>query len=201
MKKNIFWAVLLSAAVVSLSGCGEQEASIRLYDATSRLVIKSFDDMLDMPYFVGCETVETDIELAAFGAEKGMPWVKEAMEWYHGRDFIKEDGSMELEVQPKIMSRVLGSKYAWTPVGRKEEVTREEDKLFIFPCDWFNAHPFDDAGRCYYKITGNTHSIHHYAGQWRPSKYIGGPLHKLYYRLFNIDWRLSDRKVKLFGKK
>ena len=163
-------------------------------------VIKSFDDVLDLPYFVGSETEETSLELAAFGAEKGMPWVKTAMEWYQGRHFIKEDGSMELEVQPKIMSRVLGSKYTWTPVDKKEEVTEDSDKLFIFPCEWFSAHPFSDKGGCEYKVTKNTHSIHHYAGQWRDEDYDGGKLHKWFYKIFKIDWRLLDRVFKLHGK-
>lgn len=67
MKKNIFWAVLLSAAVVSLSGCGEQEASIRLYDATSRLVIKSFDDegSVTMPTYRNSKT--GDVPYAELG--------------------------------------------------------------------------------------------------------------------------------------
>ena len=163
-------------------------------------VIKSFDDVLDLPYFVGSETDETSIELAAFGAEKGTPWVKTALDWYDGRDFIKEDGSMELEVQPIIMNRVLASKYSLTPIEEKDEVTREEDKLFIFPNEWFNAHPFGKTGRPEYRVTDHTHSIHHYAGQWRPMDYVGGPLHKLYYKLFNVNWRLEDRFVKLQGK-
>jgi len=164
-------------------------------------VIKSFDDVLDMPYFVGSETEETSLELAAFGAEKGLPWVKTAMEWYEGRDFIKEDGTMETEVQPKVMSRILGSKYQWTPVEKKEEVTADPDKLFIFPCDWFSAHPLSENGGCEYKITKNTHSIHHYAGQWRDEDYQGGRLHKWFYKLMGIDWKLLDRVFKLHGEK
>ena len=164
-------------------------------------VIKSFDDVLDLPYFVGSETEETSLELAAFGAEKGIQWVKDALDWYEGRNFIKDDGSMELEVQPLIMSRLLNSRYKWTPIKGKDEVTREKDKLFIFPCEWFNAHPFSETGGCKYVITENTHSIHHYAGQWRDDEYLGGPLHKWFYKIFKIDWRLLDREFKLHGKR
>ena len=31
--------------------------------------------------------------------------------------------------------------------------------------------------------------------------YPGGLLHKWFYKLFGIDWRLIDREVKLYGKK
>ena len=147
-------------------------------------VIRSFDDMLDLPYFVGSETEKTSLELAAFGAEKGMPWVKAAMEWYEGRNFVNEDGSWEVEVQPLIMSRVLGARYKWTPISGKEEVTRDEERLFIFPSEWFNAHPFSETGV-----------------QWRDDEYYGGLLHKWYYKIMGIDWRLLDRGFKLYGKK
>ena len=164
-------------------------------------VIKSFDDMLDLPYFVGSETEETSIELAAFGAEKGARWVKTALDYYEGRNFFKEDGTMDLEVQPIVMSRALRAEYGWTPILRKEEVLPDPDKLFIFPCEWFSAHPFKEGGGCKYTITDNTHSIHHYAGLWRDEGYLGGPLHRWFYKTFNINWRLLDREFKLYGKK
>lgn len=164
-------------------------------------VIKSFDDVLDLPYFVGSETEDTSIELAAFGAEKGSPWVKTALDYYEGRNFVGEDGAMDLEVQPLVMSRLLNSKYEWIPISGKEEVSRDGTKLCVFPCDWFSAHPFKEGGGCEYRITENTHSIHHYAGQWRDEEYIGGPLHKWFYKIFGINWRLLDKFVKLHGKK
>ena len=104
-------------------------------------------------------------------------------------------------MQPLIMSRVLGARYKWTPISGKEEVTRDEGRLFIFPSEWFNAHPFSETGACRYTITDNTHSIHHYAGQWRDDEYYGGLLHKWYYKIMGIDWRLLDRGFKLYGKK
>ncbi|MBQ4189828.1 MAG: glycosyl transferase, partial [Bacteroidales bacterium] len=53
--------------------------------------IRPFDDLLDLPYFVGAEAGLGGIELAAFGAEKGLEWVEYAMHYYEGRNFIKED--------------------------------------------------------------------------------------------------------------
>ena len=108
---------------------------------------------------------------------------------------------MEIDVQPRIMGNLMRSKYEWTPIKRKEEVTRDEDRLFVFPCEWFNAHPISENGGSRYFITDDTHTIHHYAGQWRNDKYLGGPLHKLYYKVFGLDWRFDDRFFKLHGKK
>ena len=163
-------------------------------------VLRSFDDVMSLPYFVGSETNETSLELAAFGAEKGTQWIRDAMTWYENHSFLKEDGTMELEVQPKIMGRVLGSKYKWTQVSGMNEVIRDSENLFIFPCDWFNAHPRLETGECVYRVTNNTHCIHHYANQWTDMVYGGGVLHKWFFKLFNIDWRLLDRVFKLHGK-
>lgn len=165
-------------------------------------VLKSFDDVLDLPYFVCQEIGPGGLELAAFGAEQGMSWVKTAMDWYEKRDFIKEDGSMQLEVQPLIMKHFLSETYQWTLISEKEEVVREDDKLCVLPCDWFNAHPFCDkkGDGVIYPVTKNTHCIHHYAGQWREIK--SGPIHSLLSKLFNINWinqRVNER-VHLYGK-
>lgn len=165
-------------------------------------VLKSFDDVLDLPYFVCQEIGSGRLELAAFGAEQGTSWVKTAMDWYENRHFIKEDGSMHLEVQPLIMKRFLSATYKWTLVSGKEEVVRDDDKLCVLPCDWFNAHPFNDerdGGKN--PVTENTHCIHHYAGQWRDIK--SGPIHALLAKLFNINWRIQrmNKRVHLYGKR
>ena len=156
-------------------------------------VLKSFDDVLDLPYFVCQEVDSKSLELAAFGAEKGMPWVKTAMEWYHNRSFIQSNGSMHVEVQPRIMNRLLRKKYQLTIVSKKEEVAIDYKRIFILPSDWFNAHPIIGDTKCpEYMITENTHSIHHYAGQWRDevtALYQRGPLHKIYYRIMRIFGR------------
>lgn len=164
-------------------------------------VLKSFDDVLDLPYFVCHEIAPGGLELAAFGAEKGTPWVKTAMDWYENRDFIKEDGSMHLEVQPLIMKRLLSETYRLTLISGKEDVVREDDKLCVLPCDWFNAHPYiDERNEVIYPVTENTHCIHHNANLWRDIQ--SGPIHSLLSKLFNINWRIRrmNKRVHLYGK-
>lgn len=166
-------------------------------------VLKSFDDVLDLPYFV-CQEVSWEVkslELAAFGAEKGMPWVKTAMEWYENRSFIDDSGSMNLEPQPRIMKRVLSDKYQLTLISRKEEVVRDNSKIYLFPFDWFNAHPIIVGEGAKYMVTEHTHSIHHYAAQWRDIQ--SGPLHTFFHKLFKINRNVvrMNKRVKLYGKK
>lgn len=162
-------------------------------------VIRSFDDVLDLPYFVCSETRREEVEVAAFGAEKGCRWIKDCLDYYQGRNFINQDGSREMEVQPKLLSRIIHEKYNWVQIENMSEFDTDPSNFCILPCDWFGAHPIID-DECVYMVTENTHSIHHYANSWMENKYPGGLLHKLYYKITGQDWRLTDRYFTLYEK-
>ncbi|MFR7603161.1 MAG: hypothetical protein ACLUYV_05160 [Alistipes shahii] len=49
------------------------------------------DPLLDLPYFKGAETAGT-IEAAVLGAEKGCDWIKQCLDYYEGRKFVRENG-------------------------------------------------------------------------------------------------------------
>ena len=164
-------------------------------------VIRPFDRFLNLPYFVGVEAVPTSVELAAFGAEKGTAWVKHAMEYYEGRSFIQENGQMDINTMPVVIGEHLRKKYQWTPIEDLSQFDPVPSKFCILPLDWFCAHPSDPENGIRYYITENTHSIHHYANSWSDEEYKGGLLHKWFYKLFGINWRMLDRNFKLYGKK
>lgn len=155
-------------------------------------VLKSFDEFLDLPYFVCSEVFGHFVELAAFGAEKGCGWVKDCMEYYQNRDFIRPDGTFDFEVQPKIAGEIINRKYEWVSIENPSEFDPDPSKFCILPCDWFGAHPIID-GKCVYKVTENTHSVHQFANSWCDDEYPGGLLHKLYYKITKKNWHLLER--------
>ena len=65
-------------------------------------VLKGFDDLLDLPYFMGVEKAQTP-EAAIIGAEKGCDWIKLCLDYYENRPFINEDGSLNIQTVPAIM--------------------------------------------------------------------------------------------------
>ena len=65
-------------------------------------VLKNFDDLLGLPYFIGAEKAQTP-EAAIIGAEKGCDWIKQCLDYYNGRPFINEDGSLNIQTLPDIM--------------------------------------------------------------------------------------------------
>ena len=162
-------------------------------------VIKPFDEFLNLPYFIGSEVEPSRPEMAAFGAEKGTPWVKDAMELFTERSFLKEDGQMDITDIPTVLEKLFHEKYEWTPIENLSEFDPDPSKICVLPVEWFNAHPRVDEKRLKYNVTGNTHSIHHFANSWTGWEYPGGPLHKLYYKITGKDWLLSDKRFKLYG--
>lgn len=164
-------------------------------------VIRSFDDLLRLPYFIGIEAGPDGVEVAAFGAEKGTPWVKDMLDYYLDRDFIDENGEMSMTPMPRIMTKLIQGKYYYTNIRTIEEFDPDPSKFCVFPVDWFCAHPFAfNYGHAYY-ITRNTHCIHHFANSWTPSEYKGGPLHKLYYKVTGKDWKhYKGNRFRLYGK-
>ena len=69
-------------------------------------VLKSFDDLLDLPYFMGEEKAQTP-EAAIIGAEKGCDWIKLCLDYYKDRSFVNEDGSLNIQTVPAIMIRQI----------------------------------------------------------------------------------------------
>lgn len=67
-------------------------------------VLKSFDNLLNNDIVVAYENEEkTGIEAGVFGAEKHNPIIKQCLSYYINRNFIKDDGSFDTLVLPKIM--------------------------------------------------------------------------------------------------
>ena len=65
-----------------------------IYLDSDVLVYKNFDALLSLPYFIG-EDYDGAFEAAVIGAEKHLPFVKHLLDYYDGRNFVREDGTYE----------------------------------------------------------------------------------------------------------
>ena len=72
-------------------------------------VLKKFDDLLNQRQFLG-EEASGDIEAAVMGAESGLDWVKECLDHYEKRPFLKNDGKFDMTPVPLLVSRVISKK-------------------------------------------------------------------------------------------
>lgn len=159
-------------------------------------VLKSFNDLLDLPYFMGAEKAGT-IEAAIMGAEKGLDWTKICLDYYLNRAFIKSDSALDIRKVPEIMVEEINKIKSIRHLSLDEtRIIREMDfqkEVLVMPDDFFSPKVFDSREIL---ITPNTYAIHHYQNSWF------SPKAKMYYRgrtfmirIFGYKW---VRKVECF---
>lgn len=129
-------------------------------------VLKSYDDLLDLPYFVGAEKAQTP-EAAIMGAEKGCDWIKKCLDYYEDRPFIKPDGSLDIQTVPEIMIKQIEQIKPVRVLSLKDSLNiRKMDmqkEVLIFNDAFFSPKVFDSHE---VEITPQTYAIHHYQNSW-----------------------------------
>ena len=156
-------------------------------------VKKDFLPFLDGKLMLGFENPEkVGIEAGCFGAEKKSAFIKKCLDYYEGRKFIKEDGTFDTEVLPKIMKSFLP----------------ENELGNVVDYDYFTAKSFLTG-----KIieTERTFAVHNFAGSWNTKR--EQTYYKTRQRLCNrlgiktglvlsfpsfLIWQLCDFGIKIF---
>lgn len=150
-------------------------------------VLKSFDDLLELPYFVGAEKAQTP-EAAIMGAEKGCDWIKKCLDYYNDRPFINKDGSFNIQTVPDIMIRQIEQIKPVRVLSIEDSLNicqlDMQKEVLVFNDAFFSPKVFDSRE---VEITPYTYAIHHYQNSWF------SPKAKVYYRIRTIF-------VKLFGR-
>lgn len=131
-----------------------------IYLDSDVVVYKSFNDLLELPYFIGEDYVHC-FEPAIIGAEKGVPWLKDVLQRYENRSFIKEDGSYDMRGLPYVFHDQLTSRYTFRLLKNKTDFIDREGVINIFPYDYFNSRDYIAAKQ--YK---SSYCSHNYAGSW-----------------------------------
>lgn len=108
-------------------------------------MLKSFNPLLDNEYFIG-EEAGGDVEAAVMGAEKGLGWVKECLDYYKDRHFIETDGSMNMRPVPLLINSKV-----------------ESHGLHILPYFYFSPKDYN-IGKI--DINDDTYCVHHFDGKW-----------------------------------
>ena len=132
-----------------------------IYLDSDVLVYKSFDDLLHLPYFIGQDQIKA-FEAAVIGAEKGCKWIKDVLDTYEDKSFIKDDGSYDMMELPVRFHHVLvGNEYHFRRLHKIETYQEEEDLINVFDECFFNSH--DTIG---VKKTRKSYCAHNYTGSW-----------------------------------
>ena len=141
-----------------------------IYLDTDVEVVKAFDDLLHLPYFVGSEG-NGIIEAGVFGAEARQSWIKDCLDYYIDKPFIKPDGSLDTLTLPRIMMQQIGLHREIVEVSKPtllSQANPRSNQLLMLPQDFFCAK---NHGSGMITKTDNTYSIHHFAMSWHPKRY------------------------------
>ena len=133
-----------------------------IYMDTDVEVVKPLDSFLHYHAFSGFEN-EINVPTGIMASEMGGRWAKENLEYYNGRHFVKEDGSLDLTTNVSTITNYMIAK------GLKQNNSLQDfpGLIILFPKDYFCPKSYVD-GRIY--LTSNTVTIHHFAGSWKSSK-------------------------------
>lgn len=139
-------------------------------------VLGNFNEFLELPYFIGAEKAQTP-EAAVIGAEKGCDWIKQCLDYYQNRAFVKEDGSLDIRKLPEIMVEQIQKLKPMRVLSLEDSLNiRELDmqkEVLVLSDEFFSPKVFDSRE---VEITPYTCAIHHYQNSWF------SPKAKAYYR-------------------
>lgn len=153
-------------------------------------VLKSFDDLLELPYFFGREhyfdmiDASNTIEAATMGCEKGNPVIKACLDFYKGRNFVKPNGEHDMLILPYAMALVF-SRYTLKDIEGIEDFDSDSKKICLFPMDYFSPK---NTRTLEVDATKNTYSVHHFNGSW-------------YTKAQSVHVKLRIKLCKVFGEK
>lgn len=126
-------------------------------------VIKSYDELLDLPYFIGAEQTPFGIEAATMAFHKGSTFIKEILDGYMDKSFVNDDNTLNTEPLPRIVRRYIAANYDYHLIHSKKEFLNKQNIINVFSEDFFSPKHYKTREIC---ITSNTYSIHHFAGSW-----------------------------------
>lgn len=131
-----------------------------IYMDTDVEIIKPLDNLLHLSAFSGYESNKYDnFPTGLMASSKGGVWVKEQLDYYTHKHFIKEDGSYDMTTNTQTISSIMIAN------GFELNGTYQiyKNDMHCFPKDYFC--PKTSTGIL--KLTKNTYCIHHFAGSWQ----------------------------------
>lgn len=134
-----------------------------IYLDTDVEVLKSFDNLLHLPYFIGYESGDEGIEAAALGFEKGHPLVEAMLRTYDGQSFVRENGKYTDLTLPRRFDNCIRKGFVRKNISSVCEFDEARDVVCILPSDWFSPKHFITK---VISTSPNTYTIHHFSGSW-----------------------------------
>ena len=141
-----------------------------IYMDTDVELIKPFGKLLDAPCLFCRESHGNDQVESGFAAvAPGNKFIKAMLDYYSGRSFIKEDGSMDMRGLPATINEVTKEHgIAIVDVNSPKDISANPMVLSVLPSDYFSPISLQTLRLT---VTENTVAIHHFAATWKPTSH------------------------------
>lgn len=135
-------------------------------------VFKSFDPFLKDRMFIGMEAnfherpKKRYLTAHVFGAEKGHPFLKDCLEYYKNRHFIRAtsdrlpiDMRYDMTIMPEIQAKIAMANYGYDANGYQDKEQFLKEGIHVYPSDYFDSPRYNSMKRVI--------CIHRAQGAWR----------------------------------
>lgn len=127
-------------------------------------MLRTPDAFLNHRAFTGCEIEESVwVTAVVMAAEKGHPWIEGLLNAYSDKEFILQNGELDMTPITKLVTRLTMEDYGWIPENRYQVL---ENGLNIYPFEVFCAKNWR-TGKI--TVTDDTYMVHHFSGSWLPN--------------------------------
>lgn len=118
------------------------------------------DEILENTAFSGFED-NNFLPTGLMGSVKEGAWVTDLLNWYNGKSFYQEDGSLDITPNTHIITQIAQEKRMLI----NNEFQHIDGYCTIYPSDYFCPKSWKTGS---INLTSNTYCIHHFAGSWVP---------------------------------
>lgn len=141
-----------------------------IYMDTDVELIKPFGELLNAPCLFGRESHGDDQVESGFAAvAPGNVFIKAMLDYYSGRPFIKDDGSLDMRGLPATINEVTARHgISIIDVPSPAQISDDPRILSVLPSDYFSPISLQTLRL---SVTDNTVAIHHFAATWKPASH------------------------------
>lgn len=134
-----------------------------IYMDTDVEMYKAFsDEILNNESFWGFEE-KNYVATSTIGCKKGNKLIKSFLDAYEDRNFLREDGNMDMITNVAIVSDIIKE----LGVNLDGTYQKVEGIGAFYPQEYFSPYDYIN---CYSKENENTYTIHHFYKSWLPFK-------------------------------
>lgn len=127
-------------------------------------IIKPFDDLLELPYFLGLDSAH-NIEAAVMGFEKGNDFLRQALDYYDKRDF-SVDGKLDMKPIPHVLKEIINSSCEIKITNVPDyNIYNNRNNIWVLPYNYFSPKSYKTGN---IHVDEKTYTVHHFEASWYP---------------------------------